>query len=56
MLACQFRETVCEDATTPVPDNPMFNGELVALLAIDTLPVIELPEDVGSKLTVRVAD
>lgn len=56
MLGCQFKETVCDEAATALPDTPICNGELVALLAIDTLPVIVPLADVGSKLTVRVAD
>ena len=53
MLAVQLKAAVCAMSCTPVPDNAMLAGELVALLATLTLPV-RLPEEAGAKVTLRV--
>lgn len=54
VLAVQLRDTEWLTAAIPVPDSVMESGELVALLATDTLPVA-LPVVEGVNMAVRVA-
>jgi hypothetical protein len=54
VLGDQVRDTEWLTAATPVPDSVMESGELVALLATDTLPVA-LPAAAGVNVAVKVA-
>jgi hypothetical protein len=55
VLAFQFSATVCCCAATPVPDKLTVAGEFVALLVIETEPLIA-PAVVGANVTVAVTD
>jgi hypothetical protein len=52
--AVQASETECATGTTPAPEREMVAGELVALLATVTLPVM-LPVADGEKVTFSAA-
>jgi hypothetical protein len=54
VLGDQVRDTEWLTAATPVPDSVMASGELVALLATDTLPVA-LPAADGVNVAVKIA-
>ena len=54
VLGSHVNAAECAISCTPVPDNAMVVGELVALLATLTLPVT-LPASVGAKATLKVA-
>jgi uncharacterized protein (DUF934 family) len=53
VLGVQVKETEWVVAATPVPDNVMESGELVALLATDTLPDT-VPAADGENVVVKV--
>ena len=55
VLAVHPRATVCGVVDTPVPEVLMVDGELVASLLMETLPVTA-PAVVGANCTERVAD
>lgn len=54
VLGVQVKETEWLTAAAPVPDSAIASGELVALLATETLPVA-LPAVDGINVAVRVA-
>ncbi len=54
MLAVQVNVAECELALTPDPDSEMMAGELVALLAMVTIPA-RFPAAAGAKATSNVA-
>jgi hypothetical protein len=54
VLGDQVKVTEWLTAATPVPDNVMASGELVALLATETLPDA-LPAADGENVAVKVA-
>jgi hypothetical protein len=54
VLGVQVNATECATVATPVPESEMESGELVALLATETLPVT-LPAAAGANVAVKAA-